>query len=121
MAGRRRTEKEIAEVEAIAQATYETARDISRRVNGDEEGDPYVHVSACNIGGVKAEYQRGHAKVIVVSYDTKDPVLAEKVAAAIREAVLADTARRETRKALDAQAAADAAKDEDARRDEAPR
>ena len=86
---KRRTDQEIQEVEALSQATYATARGIRERVNGDEEGDAYVHVSAANIGGVKAEYQRNHATVIVVSYDTKDPVLAERVAQAIREAVLA--------------------------------
>lgn len=89
MAGKRRTEKEIQEVDALAQATWNEARGISRRVNGDEEGDAYVHVNAANIGGVKAEYQRGHAKVIVVSFDTKDPVLAERVARAIRTELLA--------------------------------
>jgi len=88
MAGRR-TDKEIREVEALSQETRDTARGIRERVNGDEEGAAYVSVSAANIGGVKAEYQRGHAKVIVVSYDTKDPVLAERVAHAIREVVLA--------------------------------
>ena len=89
MAGKRRTDKEIQEVEALAQATWDTARGISRRVNGDEEGDAYVHVAAANIGGVKAEYQKGHATLIVVSYDTHDAVLAERVAAAIRAELLA--------------------------------
>ena len=72
MAGRR-SDKEIQEVNAISQETWNAAREINQRVNGDEEGDAYVHVSAANIGAVKAEYQRGHAKVIIVSYDTKDP------------------------------------------------
>ena len=86
---KRRTNQEIQEVAALAQATWDTARDIRQRVNGDEEGDAYVHVSAANIGGVKAEYQRGHAKVIMVSYNTKDPILAERVAKAIRAELLA--------------------------------
>lgn len=86
---KRRTDKEIQETEAIARATWDTARDISRRVNGDEDGDAYVHVGPANLGNVKAEYQRGHATVIIVSYDTKDPVLAERVAAAIRAELLA--------------------------------
>ena len=84
---KRRTDKEIDEVRKVHAATFATACDISKAVNGDDE-TTWVHVNANNIGGVKAEYQSSAAQVIIVSYDTKDPILAERVARAIKAELL---------------------------------
>jgi hypothetical protein len=84
---KRRSDAEIEAVNQLHRQTYDTAREIGARVNGDDEGDSYVHVNARNIGGIRAEYQRDHATVIEVTFDTKDPALAERVALAIKAAV----------------------------------
>ncbi|HET9566040.1 MAG TPA: hypothetical protein VFP27_16440 [Mycobacterium sp.] len=87
---KRRTDTEIAAVDALHDATARVARGIGGRVNADiaedDDTSPYVHVNARNIGGIKAEYQRGHADVLEVSFSTKDAALAERVAWAIKAA-----------------------------------
>ncbi len=84
--GKRRTTAEIVEVMDLYDATSDVARRISDTVN---PADPtpeteWVSVRAGNPGGVKAAYQRDRATDLVVSFTTKDPDLAERVAKAIR-------------------------------------
>ena len=87
---KRRTDQEIREVEAIHRATADAAYAIGVRVNGDDVGDTYVRVAANNLGNLKAEFQRDGANVIIVSFNTRDAALAERVALSIKAAVMAD-------------------------------
>lgn len=87
---RRRSNAEIREVEAIHDRTRDIARDIDSRVNTEPEDHPdfgNVSITARPHWGVRADYQRMVADDIVVSFTTKDPETAERVARAMKEAL----------------------------------
>jgi len=87
---KRRTDAEIAAVEKLHRETGSVAHGISQRVNGDDEKN-WVHVNARQIYSLKAEYQREVATNIVVSFDTPDHALAERVALAIKAELQKET------------------------------
>ena len=83
---KRRSNAEIAEVDAIHDRTRGIAQGISDAVNPTED-EPYISVMAAPYWNYRADYQRDMADDLVVSFTTKDPALAAKVAVAIRNAV----------------------------------
>lgn len=85
---KRRSDAEIADVNAMRDRSMKTALAIGNRVNPDENDDArYVSVSAFPIWEVKAEYQKDCANTLIVSYKSKDPVVIERVARAIKAAL----------------------------------
>lgn len=86
---KRRTNAEIAEVEAIALVTFQAARSIEEQVNAtvaddDERSSNYVSVAGGRYYSVRADSQKSQAKVFEVHYETKNAEQALRVALAIR-------------------------------------
>jgi hypothetical protein len=82
---KRRTNAEIQEIEQIHNATSDVARGIMDRVDPTDE--TAISVRAQDYWNSRADWQRGAADTIVVSFVTKDPAEAERVALAIRNAL----------------------------------
>ena len=82
---KRRTNAEIAEVQAVHDVTNDIARGIMDRV--DPDGETAIYVKAASYWHTRADYQRGVADTFVVSFDTKDAAVAERVALAIKAAL----------------------------------
>jgi hypothetical protein len=81
----RRSNAEIEATERLHSETRDIARGIDERVNGERLDGPTISASA--IWGVKARFQHELATTLVVSFTTKDAVVAERVALAVRAAL----------------------------------
>jgi hypothetical protein len=87
---KRRTNAEIAEIERLHDAAMDEARAIDARIGLD---DTPIVIRAANIYGVRADYQREIADELVVTFRSKDAVVIERVARAIKAALATTTTK----------------------------